>query len=74
MVEEVSVPQRAGEKRFGFLSLQSPEALVPAWLAPSLAHPTPARLDLQTGLGGVALALLLIRLIGPFTSSLRWFR
>ena len=49
----------AADTGLAFHRLQSPEAFAEALMAPALARPVPAAIDLRVGLAGAALALLL---------------
>ena len=62
------------ERGLAFVRLDSPEALVPALTAPTLAKPTQVRADGRMALALLALSLLLARHAGPLTRRLRTTR
>ena len=64
-LHEAHLSLLASETGLRFLRLQDTASLADALLAPALARPVPARLDLRGVLGAIALGLLLLR-------HLRW--
>ncbi len=62
----------AGEQGFAFHRLESTEGLAAALAAAPLARLTPVRVELRAALAGLALCLLLARLVLPLLPLLRW--